>query len=326
MARRVIIASDEESDEDSTNKHAKGDVTSDEDSDVKDSDGASRGNIERRTRSGRLRETVTTASKKKPKTTRSIETIKMKGDKRVSLEQPHAHDTLILADQCDACVKREFDTCQVGIDGSGAMMACQVCARLKKRCRYSNGGKGKKPLQEGSVEITIKGSTAAQTEKPRKKEVKSTVKSKLPKPVVEVPPVPSRRKLEVVLDDSASDSTPPRKKARTERNPSDASTSKRPTGSKRSLRRLLRRSKKNMGAPPVGERTATPSPPPPTHRSSSPPAERPLSPTSPEHAFSSPPPAHNPSHSSPTDDAPLPSSPMAPRPSSPSPARTGTSN
>ena len=131
VARRVIIASDEESDEDSTNKHAKGDVTSDEDSDVKDSDGASRGNIERRTRSGRLRETVTTASKKKPKTTRSIETIKMKGDKRVSLEQPHAHDTLILADQCDTFVKREVDTCQVGIDGSIFVQVLDVVFGIK---------------------------------------------------------------------------------------------------------------------------------------------------------------------------------------------------
>ena len=85
VSKRPIISSDEGSNEDADDHQAQGKVTSSDESDEKDSDGASRGDLTRRTRSGRLLQPVPNSSKKKPKTARSIKTIQMKGNKRVSL-------------------------------------------------------------------------------------------------------------------------------------------------------------------------------------------------------------------------------------------------
>lgn len=85
VSRRPIIASDEGSNEDAEDHGTQGAATSNDESDENDSDDASRGDTTRRTRSGKLRQTVPHASKKKPKTARSIQTIQMKGNKRVSL-------------------------------------------------------------------------------------------------------------------------------------------------------------------------------------------------------------------------------------------------
>ena len=209
-------------------------------------------------------------------------------------------------------------------------MACEVCSRLKKRCRYSKGGKGKRPLKENSVEstgqggkTTSKGKTTAKVAKSQHNEAQSSARPRRLRPIVELPPVRPRGKPKVVLDDSteASDSSPPRKKARIETTPPQASTSKRPIVPNKSLRRLRKRSSKSTGTPPVDERIATPNPP-----SSPPSSPRRSSPPPPARKSPSPPPEHTSFPSPRTHATPLPYSPSSSRVPSPTVARTGKTN
>ena len=220
-------------------------------------------------------------------------------------------------------------------------MACRVCARLKKRCRYSKGGKGNRPLKETDLDDTRKNnSTTSKTRKPTRstesprREVRSSAKSRRLKPVVELPPVPTRCKPRYITRDSSEESgpSPPRKKARFESTPQKASTSKHRVVQKKPQNSVQKQSNGKVEKRPTVEPTETSSPPPPIRMSQSPPPARqsPFPPSS--NPTQSPPPAHLPQSPLPATPSPIPvstlpvppsSNPTSLRPLSPTASRLG---
>lgn len=136
--------------------------------------------------------------------------------------------------QCEACRHREFEICEVGVDANGELMACKTCSRLKKRCRYSNGGKGRRKLRQEDVvnartdTTKVARTSKDSTDRPAAKSKVST-STKGMEMIVEIPV--KRRGKNIDRDhntDEERDAPPPRKKAKV-----DHASSKAPTSGRR---------------------------------------------------------------------------------------------